>query len=495
MTDTPQFGKSVLSIVAWAALLVAVVPFADDGLGTSCALGQQPSDSTAVVARLVAEVEQSLQQNKLDEAADRLRAALEKHPRDANLRRKHIALYGAYLNAQRPQDALAQLADFVEYHIDEAIADRRPELAGLEPYIERLTAMYAELSQIEAGLAKLAAWQQQVVEANLNPSLLVRHRAMLLARAGRRDESEQVVSQVVQKAESAHKANPKDALATVEWLQALRLRRDVLRHTGASDAREADEQFAQAAKDAATQPGAASAVVALYVSDELARINQLVTADANAAEARLSALEQWINELPKEQAADSSRTLWVRSINAIKSHLERGKVHAQLIGQPAFPIGKATWLNGTPLTEDDLRGKVVLLDFWAVWCGPCIATFPHLREWHEKYHDRGLEIVGITRHYKYGWNEQTNRPQPDRNITPEQEDQATEKFLAFHKLKHRIAVADDQSPVFEQYRVTGIPQAVLVDKKGVIRMIRVGSGEQNARELEKTIEILLNEQP
>jgi len=51
-------------------------------------------------------------------------------------------------------------------------------------------------------------------------------------------------------------------------------------------------------------------------------------------------------------------------------------------------------VHGKTLDPKTLDGKVVLLDFWATWCGPCIAEFPHLKKLHEKYHERGFEIVG-----------------------------------------------------------------------------------------------------
>ena len=55
----------------------------------------------------------------------------------------------------------------------------------------------------------------------------------------------------------------------------------------------------------------------------------------------------------------------------------------------------ANWINSPPLTMEALRGQVVLIDFWTYTCINCIRTFPYLKEWHAKYVDRGLKIVGV----------------------------------------------------------------------------------------------------
>ncbi|MYD50528.1 MAG: thioredoxin family protein, partial [Dehalococcoidia bacterium] len=61
---------------------------------------------------------------------------------------------------------------------------------------------------------------------------------------------------------------------------------------------------------------------------------------------------------------------------------------------PEF-AGISGWINSEPLRMADLRGKVVLIDFWTYTCINCIRTFPHLKEWHAKYADKGLVVVGV----------------------------------------------------------------------------------------------------
>lgn len=61
---------------------------------------------------------------------------------------------------------------------------------------------------------------------------------------------------------------------------------------------------------------------------------------------------------------------------------------------PEF-TGIEKWLNSEPLTVAGQRGKVVLIDFWTYTCINCIRTLPHVRQWHEKYRDKGLVVVGV----------------------------------------------------------------------------------------------------
>jgi len=174
------------------------------------------------------------------------------------------------------------------------------------------------------------------------------------------------------------------------------------------------------------------------------------------------------------------------SLKSLRSQIAASIKRDDLLGKPYHPIDDAVWLNGSELKPEDLRGKVVLLDFWAVWCGPCIATFPHLREWEEKYGDKGLVIIGATKRHQFGWNAEAHAIKPMPGLAPADEDAATAEFVKWHKLKHRIAVMPDQE-LFRSYAVTGIPQAVLIDKAGIVRLIFVGSSEASAKLLEQGI--------
>jgi thiol-disulfide isomerase/thioredoxin len=164
----------------------------------------------------------------------------------------------------------------------------------------------------------------------------------------------------------------------------------------------------------------------------------------------------------------------------------------EMIGKDAAPLQVETWINGSPLTDADLKGKVVFLDFWAVWCGPCIATFPHLREWNEKYADKGLVMIGLTNYYNFQWNEGTKKPaRATERITPADEQEMLVKFAESYELKHRFAIESERS-LSQYYGVTGIPHVVVIDQTGKVRLMKVGKAEENAKEIGEMLAQLLD---
>ena len=170
--------------------------------------------------------------------------------------------------------------------------------------------------------------------------------------------------------------------------------------------------------------------------------------------------------------------------------IERGQGLAELIGTDSIPLEADQWLNGTPLKPEDLRGKVLLLDFWAVWCGPCVATFPHLRDWQAKYGPQGLVIVGLTNYYGYRWDADKAQAVTGEEVKAEEEHAMLTAFASHHQLSHRLAVVKEPV-VAKHYRVRGSPQVVLLDQQGKVRLIRVGAGAENAKQIEQVLAELL----
>src|SRR5215204_63723 len=126
------------------------------------------------------------------------------------------------------------------------------------------------------------------------------------------------------------------------------------------------------------------------------------------------------------------------------------KVESYATADAAPDLKIVEWLGREPVNLSSFRGKIVLLDFWATWCGPCISTFPRLREWHKKYAGNDFVLVGVTRYYGEGGG---------KRMTPLQELAFLGEFKQKHKLPYPIAVAEPAEDSMK-YGISAYPTTI-----------------------------------
>lgn len=153
----------------------------------------------------------------------------------------------------------------------------------------------------------------------------------------------------------------------------------------------------------------------------------------------------------------------------VPASLELPTGSALEVGDEA-PDFRLPTLDGDELTLSSLRGQVVLVDFWATWCGPCRQEMPELQRLYEKLANRGVEIVAI-------------------NVDAQPE--AVAPYVRREGLTFPIVLGGAAEQV--RYRVTGLPTLYVVDQSGVIRYRHIGYVPGAESVLAEEIETLLAE--
>lgn len=158
-------------------------------------------------------------------------------------------------------------------------------------------------------------------------------------------------------------------------------------------------------------------------------------------------------EIFQQVKTDFPGTKQAGQVDSVLASMEKQeaakKIQSTLVKGAVFPDFNVQDIDGKPLSVSQYKGKTVLIDFWATWCGPCMRELPNVQKVYQKYHDKGFEIIGIS----LDSNKDTLAGFLKQEKIPWQQYCDTKGW---------------QSPLAEKYGIVSIPSTFLLDKDGKI---------------------------
>jgi thiol-disulfide isomerase/thioredoxin len=144
------------------------------------------------------------------------------------------------------------------------------------------------------------------------------------------------------------------------------------------------------------------------------------------------------------------------------------------VGQKAPELkGENVWINSSPLKLEDLRGKVVMLDFWAIDCQYCAETLPHIMKLHEKYSKQGLVIIGV----------HTPRMDHEKDVNK------VRQAVARKRIPYPVVV-DNNYQIWTDYLCSAWPSQYIIDQEGVIQLSH--GGTERYEDMDQVVQKLLS---
>lgn len=169
---------------------------------------------------------------------------------------------------------------------------------------------------------------------------------------------------------------------------------------------------------------------------------------------------------------------------AMAKRLTSSKTQYMMIGvmSPPMPSERG---YGEYKGLEALKGKVVILDFFAHWCGPCIRSFPDMKAMYDANKSKGLEMIGVTTYYGYYQRENVEK----RDMPKDTEFAKMADFMKEHQMDWPVIYTDRAS--YAPFGVSGIPHVVLIDRDGKVVKVKVGYSPESFKEFRATVEKLL----
>jgi thiol-disulfide isomerase/thioredoxin len=471
-------GKILALTTAFVCLLLSSPPRA------------QEAGDLAAFRKMHAELRQQMDQG-LEQATEYLEAKIAATPDSADLNVLRESLAARMIQEGDYQAATIQFERLLDFQIKHV--GQSENLFGVLMTVQSMQRMARQSGgssefrrAVDRAFEALAAVDNPV--ALMPVSQLVVLKAQHLVGDGKEDEAKPLVTAVLKR---LTKVNDSDQ-GSEETMQALvRMLTSLTTTERANDAwrDQYEPELLRVAAAAIDKYPRSPVLQTAYADTQYMMITTWGQDDPEATNKRMAEVTA---KLLAFAANNRSVAATLRRIELHKDRLAAAKPVATLVGKPAPPWDIDAWINAGDTTRDSLQGKIVLLDFWAIWCGPCIATFPHLRQWREEFAEQGFEIVGVTQYYNYVWDDLNQRAtRAEDDVDPQEERAMLEKFLEHHQLMHPVIVTPAESKMASEFGVRGIPHVVLLDGDGVVQLVKTGAGKATADEIHAKIKELI----